>query len=218
MPTIVISHRSTGAVLYSGDRATLRDLVEAAVTGWANLSEANLHGANLSEANLSEANFGGANLSDANLGGANLRWANLHEANLGGADLGGADLSGADLSGANLSGANLSGANLSEADLGGAVIPEIPAIDAAILAEIRAPGNLLRMDDWHSCDTTHCRAGWAIHLAGEAGYALERRVGPSAAGALIYAASRPGKPVPDFSTNDTAALADLEACAADSAS
>jgi hypothetical protein len=84
----------------------------------------------------------------------------------------------------------------------------IQHIDAAILAAIDAPGSSLDMAQWHTCDTTHCRAGWAIHLAGEAGYALQQLVGESLAGALIYAASG-SHPVPDwFATND-AAMADL---------
>lgn len=31
------------------------------------------------------------------------------------------------------------------------------------------------MGDWHSCDTTHCWAGWIVHLAGEEGYKLEKQ-------------------------------------------
>lgn len=134
-------------------------------------------------------------------------------ANLGGADLGGADLRGADLRGANLRDANLRGANLGGANLCGAKgirAPIIPHIDAAILAAIQTNGNELDMGDWHTCKTTHCRAGWAIHLAGSAGYALEDRIGSAAAGALIYAASRPGQLVPDFYASNADALADLE--------
>jgi len=46
------------------------------------------------------------------------------------------------------------------------------------------------MGTWHnSCGTTHCRAGWAVHLAGEAGYALERRTSSEFAAMQIYKAS-----------------------------
>ena len=93
----------------------------------------------------------------------------------------------------------------------------MPDIDATILDAVRRKDCALNMQAWHTCDTTHCRAGWAIHLAGDAGYALEKRYGPDAAGALIYAASRPGKPVPDFYCEDDAAMADIEACAVASA-
>jgi hypothetical protein len=31
------------------------------------------------------------------------------------------------------------------------------------------------MNKWH-CGTSHCIAGWAVHLEGEAGYALEKEV------------------------------------------
>lgn len=45
------------------------------------------------------------------------------------------------------------------------------------------------MNDWHTCNTTHCRAGWVVHLAGEAGYALERFHNTALAAQLIYRAS-----------------------------
>ena len=120
----------SGAILFSAEVSTVKELVIAAVKSkinlrGANLSEANLSGASLSGASLSGANLSGADLSGADLYGANLRGANLSgadlsKANLRGADLYGADLSGADLSGANLSKANLYGASLSEANLSGA--------------------------------------------------------------------------------------------------
>jgi uncharacterized protein YjbI with pentapeptide repeats len=125
--------------------------------------------------------------------------------------------SGVDLRDAYMGGVDLRGVDLRGVDLRGADLPKIKNIDAAILAAIEAPGNELRMSVWHTCGTTHCRAGWAIHLAGDAGYRLENVVGSSAAGALIYAASRPDKPVPDFVASDADALADLRACAAEAA-
>ena len=132
------------------------------------------------------------------------------------ANLRGADLSDADLSGAYLSGANLSGANLSGADLSGAYLPEvspIASIDRQILTAIES-GGALDMAAWHTCETTHCRAGWAIQMAGGEGRLLESIYGPSVAGALIYAASRPGVPVPDFHCTNDEAMADLRQCAA----
>ncbi len=127
----------------------------------------------------------------------------------------GANLSGANLSGADLSGANLSGADLSGANLSGASAPIVANIDAAILEAVQSSASgTLDMSTWHQCETTHCRAGWAVHLAGAAGYTLEDRVGPNAAGALIYAASRPGVPVPNFFATDEETLVDLRECAA----
>ena len=113
--------------------------------------------------------------------------------------------------------AYLGGAYLRGADLGDVEISILENIDAKILEAVEADGNKLDMGSWHYCETTHCRAGWAIHLCGEAGYALEKAVGSSAAGALIYAKSRPHKPVPNFTASDEAALADLRACAAEAA-
>ena len=147
-----------------------------------------------------------ADLSEANLSWADLSRADLSEANLSGADLSGADLSGANLSGADLSRADLSGANLSRADLSGADVPVVADLDGQVLCAVTASPKALDMGTWHQCETTHCRAGWAITLAGEKGRALEASVGSSAAGALIYAASRPGKPVPDFLCGDDTAM------------
>jgi hypothetical protein len=45
------------------------------------------------------------------------------------------------------------------------------------------------MSTWHSCETTHCRAGWVVHEAGEAGYALEKFHNTELAAMLIYRAS-----------------------------
>jgi hypothetical protein len=58
------------------------------------------------------------------------------------------------------------------------------------------------------------RPGGAITLAGERGAALEAALGPSAAGALIYAVSRPHLPVPDFHDTNEGALANLRRGAA----
>jgi hypothetical protein len=62
-----IKHRNTGAVLYTGDGESLRDVVEAAVSDGAYLAGAKLDGAYLAGANLAGANLGGANLGGAKL-------------------------------------------------------------------------------------------------------------------------------------------------------
>jgi uncharacterized protein YjbI with pentapeptide repeats len=197
------------------------DLADADLAG-ANLAGANLAGADLADADLAGANLAGANLADADLADADLAGANLAGANLAGANLAGADLAGADLAGADLAGAHLAGAHLAGAHLAGALkidpseIPVIPNIDDTILAAIES-GGVLDMSDWHGeggwCGTTHCRAGWAIHLGGEKGKALQDKLGPNVAGTLIYEASRPGRPAPWFFDSTEGALADLRKCA-----
>ncbi|MEQ1694397.1 MAG: hypothetical protein ABL901_01020 [Hyphomicrobiaceae bacterium] len=82
-------------------------------------------------------------------------------------------------------------------------------IDAAIYAAASQP-NALEMGSWHSCGTTHCRAGWAVHLAGDAGYALEKFHNTELAALLIHAASgSPISPVRFYEANDVA-LADMK--------
>jgi hypothetical protein len=87
----------------------------------------------------------------------------------------------------------------------------IPNIHAAVLAAATQP-NALDMSSWHQCDTTHCRAGWVVHLAGDAGYALERFHDTALAAQLIYKASNPNLPVSPvrfYETKDQA-MADMK--------
>jgi uncharacterized protein YjbI with pentapeptide repeats len=138
--------------------------------------------------------------------GLAVSWASKTGAYLNGADLSGANLSGANLRDANLSGAYLSGANLSGANLSG--VPRILDIHKAVYAAASRDG-ALDMSQWH-CGTTHCRAGWVVTLAGDAGAAMEYCIGTSAAAALIYLASDPTiDRIPDFHCSNEAALADM---------
>jgi hypothetical protein len=150
--------------------------------------EADLSGAVLIDANLSGANLSGANMCCANLSGADLSDADLSDADLSGANLSGAVLIDADLSGANLSGAHLSGAEIGGGStpidpsiFGLKADPELPLKVAKAIIEPSA----LDMGNWHGCNTTHCLAGWAIHLSGSAGYVLESITSPSVAGAML---------------------------------
>lgn len=104
--------------------------------------------------------------------------------------------------------ANLRWADLSGADLP-AWIPVIPDIHRAVHAAASREG-ALDMETWHSCETTHCRAGWVVQLAGAAGRVLEGVYGTNAAAALIYYASDPAmKQVPNWFASNEDALADM---------
>jgi hypothetical protein len=152
-------------------------------------SGAYLRGAYLRGADLSGAYLRGADLSDAYLRGAYLSDAYLRGAYLRGADLSGADLRGADLSG----------------------VPKIPKIHQSIFTAASQEG-ALDMGSWHGvCGTTHCRAGWVVSLAGDAGKAMEFCMGTPAAAALIYLASDPKiEKIPDFYATNGDALADMK--------
>ena len=188
-----IKHRLTGKVLYRSDTAdSVRDAVVEAVAAYANLTYAKLARADLADANLT-----GAQLAGANLAGANLARADLADANL---------------TGAQLAGANLAGANL----IRDPRIPRVPSLHRRMLAAIEADPKSFDMKTWHSCATTHCRAGWAIHLAGAAGYALEMGMSSPTAGTLIHLASCPQLEgiAPDFYASNEDALADIRRLAA----
>jgi len=197
-----------GAVLRGAD-LTGAVLTRADLTG-ADLRGADLRGAVLTRAVLTRADLTGADLTGADLTGADLRGADLRGAVLTRADLTGADLRGAVLRGADLTGADLRGADLNKG------IPKIEKLHTKIAAAIEAGGKL-EMGMWHTCETTHCRAGWAIHIAGEFGCGLEWSVGSAAAGALLFAVAYPDQRVPDFYADNEAALEDIKRCAAEEA-
>src|SRR5262245_15423782 len=222
---IEIKNRHTGEII----RTVWADMLRGADLRGADLRGADLRGADLRGAYLSDADLSGTDLSGADLSRAYLSGADLSGAYLSGADLSDADLSDADLRGAYLSGAYLSGADLSDADLRdadlrgadlrgadlrgadlrGADLPYIPIVeqlDAKILAAIETGGEL-KMKEWHTCETTHCRYGWAITLAGDAGRVLEGEVGPLTAGALIYWNS--AGYIPAYTGEDDAVLEDI---------
>ncbi len=204
----------------------------------ANLADANLADANLADANLADANLAGANLADADLANAYLANAYLANADLAGAYLANANLADANLANANLADAESAPTQGAMSDplrepYKRAVTaeeqsrreaeraaryrerhPEIPVIehlDRKILEAVTQGGGVLNMCNWHTCETTHCRAGWAIVLAGDAGRALEAKVGPHRAGTMLYRAAT-GR-VPHFYATDEAAMADIKACA-----
>lgn len=67
----------------------------------------------------------------------------------------------------------------------------------------------------HTCANTHCRGGWVVTLAGEAGRDLENFYNWEVAAMLIYDASDPTlkiNPVRFYDTNEDA-LADMKALA-----
>ena len=208
-----------GAVLRGADLrgADLRDAV---------LRDADLTGADLRGAVLRGADLRGAVLRDADLTGADLRRADLRDAVLRDAvlrraDLRDAVLRDADLTGADLRGAVLRDADLTGADLRGAVlhtcIPIIPNIHKMLydrlLPSMNGDGtpNTLAMESWHTCETTHCRAGHIVVMAGEAGACLEGQIGTGPAAALIYQASDPTlEKIPDWLAGNQEAWADIQ--------
>jgi hypothetical protein len=89
----------------------------------------------------------------------------------------------------------------------------IENIHQKILEAVSNP-NALNMDQWHSCETTHCRAGWVIHLAGEKGYELEKRTSPVFAAMQIYkASSHLHVPPARFYESNEKAMDDIKRCA-----
>ena len=190
------------------NRRTMKVQVTVEIEATAEASEAVKMGLAVKAANLRGADLRGAYLSGANLSGANLRDANLSDAYLSDANLSDANLSDANLRGANLSDANLSDAYLSDANLSG--VPKIENIHQKVYEAANQP-DALDMATWHTCETTHCRAGWVVHLAGDAGKAMEYCLGTSSAAALIYLASDPTlEKIPDFHASNEDALADMK--------
>jgi hypothetical protein len=194
------------------------DLTGARLTGAiltrARLTDAILTDADLTDARLTRARLTGARLTGARLTGADLTGARLTGADLARARLTDARLTDADLTGARLTDAILTDADLTGARLTGAALPAAPVVENlhSKMLEVCSAPKALDMATWHTCETTHCRAGWAITLAGDEGAALEKKFGSAVAGTLIYHAST--GTVPNFYDDNETAMADIKRCAA----
>jgi hypothetical protein len=93
-------------------------------------------------------------------------------------------------------------------------VPVVENLDKLVYESVMAHG-IKMSGGWHhqtACGTTHCRGGWEITLAGDAGRALEKAVGPETAARLIHEAST-GRMAPDYFCDDATALADIKRCA-----
>jgi hypothetical protein len=91
--------------------------------------------------------------------------------------------------------------------------PIIQNIHNAILDAVKG-GEFLEMGDWHTCETTHCRAGWAVHLAGEEGYELEEKTSTEFAAMCIFNASSSIKvPPTKFYLSNEESMKDIIRCA-----
>lgn len=85
-------------------------------------------------------------------------------------------------------------------------IPKIDKIHQKIYKASSAKSSL-DMSSWHTCDTTHCRAGWVVHLAGKEGYILEKIFTTPLAASMIYRESSNLEVcMPDFYDTDERAL------------
>ena len=83
-----------------------------------------------------------------------------------------------------------------------------------ILAAVTSIGKL-EMSNWHTCETTHCLGGWTCFLS-PGGKEFEKLFCSTGdAAAQILRASRPDAPLPNFTASNEAAMAFLEARAAE---
>ena len=194
LPTFKIPHRSTGAVLHEVQAESLRAAIVSLVA-----KKADLSGADLSRAYLADADLSDADLSRAYLAGANGLTPGETSAVPAEPYVRDTDKN--------------YQARAERYRRRHPEVPVIPDLDRKILAAIENGGSL-EMGAWHTCETTHCRAGWAVVLAGTAGKELEGKYGPHHAGRLIYGCGT-GR-VPHFFATNEKALADIRKCAAES--
>jgi len=94
-------------------------------------------------------------------------------------------------------------------------VPIVADLHQKVLAACEQPG-ALDMSTWHTCETTHCRAGWIVILAGTAGKELE------ASSSTLFAAMQICRVSSTvrvsrfrFFETDSVAMADIRRCAAE---
>ena len=87
--------------------------------------------------------------------------------------------------------------------------PVVPDLHLKLFEAVSSPENRLDMESWHTCETTHCRAGWVVALAGTEGKALEKFFNTELAAMLIYKESGYEINPVRFYDSDTAAMEDM---------
>ena len=94
-------------------------------------------------------------------------------------------------------------------------VPVITNIHQKVYEVVNGKKEALDMSsNWHTCETTHCRAGWVVHLAGVAGYDLESKTSTAFAAMQIYKKSSQIKVSPArFHDSNEEAMADIKRCA-----
>jgi hypothetical protein len=98
-------------------------------------------------------------------------------------------------------------------------VPRIENIHQKVYAAVTQP-KAFDMGNWHgqtTCGTTHCRGGWVVMLAGEAGKALEDFHNPELAAMLIYYESGYHINPARFYDSNEVALADMKRLAEEEA-
>jgi hypothetical protein len=94
------------------------------------------------------------------------------------------------------------------------IVPKVENIHQKVLEAVTKTPESLDMSRWHTCETTHCRAGWVVFIAGEEGKELEEKTSPPFAAMQIYKKSSPIKvSVNRFYENDEEAMKDIIRCA-----
>jgi hypothetical protein len=85
-------------------------------------------------------------------------------------------------------------------------IPFVKDLNIKVLDAVTSTGSL-DMEEWHTCSTTHCWAGWIVHLAGKEGYALEEETSTEFAAKAIFKKST-GKSIDtkNFHTDNETAM------------
>jgi hypothetical protein len=65
-------------------------------------------------------------------------------------------------------------------------VPVVKDLASRILQIVESGKGQLEMDDYHTCESTHCIAGWTTHLAGKRAKVLEEELFCDVAAAAIW--------------------------------
>jgi hypothetical protein len=88
--------------------------------------------------------------------------------------------------------------------------PIVKDLNIKVLDAVTSIGSL-DMEEWHTCNTTHCWAGGIVHLAGKEGYDLEEKTDTECAAKAIFKKST-GKSIDtkNFHTDNETAMENIK--------
>jgi hypothetical protein len=114
--------------------------------------------------------FENCDLQDASFWNSDLTNTSFKNSNLSGVTFCGANLTGADFRGADIEGSNFGETNLTGAKFDPGIFStkeEEMKIISNILEILDSGKGKLDMRNWHTCETTHCVAGWLCPELGD---------------------------------------------------
>jgi hypothetical protein len=148
------------------------------------IKDCNFHNAVLCKSSFDHSDIWSSSFVFASLKDSTFKYSTIYHSNFKTSDCTNCNFKNAHLHSINFKQTTLKNSNF-ENITGIKIVSDTQQRLIAVAKDALASKDTLQMDLWHTCNTTHCIAGWAIHHAGEIGYCMENEIGAPIAGLIL---------------------------------